>query len=106
MRENLMYRFAVFFVRVYTRMMLKFDAHWHGDLPRIVVPLTLVGMLALLYDFECNFMACESKTLNFLSSVFSVFSCSRNFDASSNRWHFPDDSTWCKPMMTEFLNRS
>ncbi len=33
MRGNLMYRFTVFCIRVYTRVMLKFDTHWHGDLP-------------------------------------------------------------------------
>lgn len=33
MRENLIYKFAVWSVRVYTRIMLKFDAQWHGELP-------------------------------------------------------------------------
>lgn len=33
MRGNLMYRFTVFCVRVYTRVMLKFDVQWNSDLP-------------------------------------------------------------------------
>jgi len=33
MRGNLMYRFTVFCIRVYSRIMLKFDTHWHGNLP-------------------------------------------------------------------------
>ena len=33
MRGNLIYRFTIFCIRVYARIMLQFDVHWHGDLP-------------------------------------------------------------------------
>jgi 1-acyl-sn-glycerol-3-phosphate acyltransferase len=33
MRGNLIYRLTIFCVRIYARIMLKFDVHWHGGLP-------------------------------------------------------------------------